>query len=69
MNNFVVVVAEDGISYMKELRAVFITFTVLIISHFWSCMCIEDYGLRRAQKQNVEELQLEAGSSQNSKEE
>ncbi|KAI0474461.1 putative efflux pump antibiotic resistance protein [Xylaria cf. heliscus] len=33
--------------YMKGLRTVFASFTVLIAIHVFSCVCIQDYGLTR----------------------
>ncbi|RYC65765.1 hypothetical protein CHU98_g451 [Xylaria longipes] len=37
--------------YMKGLRAVFTSFAVLIAIHVVSCVCIQDYGLRRGDTQ------------------
>ena len=35
-------------SYMDGLRAVFVSYIFLVLVHLCACVCIEDYGLRKA---------------------
>lgn len=44
-------------AYMQGLRAVFASFTVLILIHLCSCFYIQDYGLKQKQSKNTGEEQ------------